>query len=84
MRRFIDEYYEPKKRQWLSPSPDGIKEEVLKFHSKGVTNENIVKYLQEWLYIFTDEEETTWELQVVENIINGKPIVNRFTKNEFK
>lgn len=36
------------------------------------------------MYIFTDEEETAWETEVVENIINGKPVINRFSKIEFK
>ena len=83
MRRYIDEYYELPDEQWLSPSPEEIKETVLKLHDNGESNDQIVKYLQEWMYIFTDEEEYAWEMEVVENIIAGKPVINRWTKEEF-
>ena len=83
MRRYIDEFYETPDREWLSPSPKEIKEEVLKRHNNGESVEEIVKFLQEWMYIFRDEEETVWELEVVNNIINGKAVVNRWTNIKF-
>lgn len=83
MRRYIDEFYEIPERQWLSPNPDEIKQIVLEKHNAGISIEDIVKHLQELMYIFVDEEETTWETEVVENIISGKPVLNRFTNIEF-
>ena len=84
MRRYIDEFYEIPERQWLSPNPDEIKQIVLKKHNAGISVEDIVRHLQDRMYIFTDEEETAWETEVVESIISGKPVINRFSKIEFK
>ena len=84
MRRYIDEYYEIPERQWLSPNPDEIKQIVLEKHNAGISVENIVRHLQDIMYIFTDEEETAWETEVVEKIISGKPVINRFSQIEFK
>jgi len=84
MRRYIDEFYEIPERQWLSPNPDEIKQIVLEKHKAGISVEDIVRHLQELMYIFIDEEETIWETKVVENIINSKPVLNRFTNIEFK
>jgi hypothetical protein len=57
MRRYIDEYYELPEKQWLGPNPESIKEMVLQQYKLGKTVDEIVKYLQTELYIFTDEEE---------------------------
>ena len=84
MRRYIDEYYEIPGKQWLTPNPDKIKQIVLEKHNSGISVEDIVRHLQKIMYIFTDEEETAWETEVVENIISGKPVINRFSKIEFK
>ena len=84
MRRYIDEYYEVPEKQWLSPKPEEIKAIVLEHHNNGKSAEDIVKILQEQLYIFYDEEETAWELEVVNNIISGKPVVNRWTNISFE
>ena len=83
MRRYIDEYYETEDRQWLSPSPEEIKEEVLRRNKNGESVEDIVEYLQEWMYIFNDDDETKWEKEVVKNIIEGKPVINRWTNFKF-
>ena len=84
MRRYIDEYYEVPEEQWLSPSPEEIKEEVLRRNKNSESIEDIVKYLQEWMYIFNDDEETEWEKEVVKNIIEGKPVKNRWTNHFFQ
>ena len=84
MRRYIDEYLETPDREWLSPNFSEIKEKVLEMHMDGAGVDTIVKYLQDWMYIFDDEEEENWEREVVENIIEGKPVVNRWTKAEFE
>lgn len=79
MRRYIDEYLEPPNRQWLVPNFEGIKNKVHDYFDNGLKPEEIVKQLQKDLYIFTDEKEYNWELEVVNNILEGKPIKNRFT-----
>ena len=83
MRRFIDEYYETPDEQWLTIGPQEIKNFVLEKHNEGLFVSEIVKELQEFLYIFRDEEETQWETKVVQNIIDGKPIINRWTGINF-
>lgn len=83
MRRYIDEYYEDGDDIWLSPTSNEIKQTVLQQHQEGKSVSEIVKYLQEWLYIFTDENETEWETEVVNNIIAGKPVLNRWTNIKF-
>ena len=79
MRRFIDEFLEPEERQWLVPNFEGIKNKVFDYFDNGLKSEEIVKRLQKDMYIFTDEEEFDWELEVVNNILENKPITNRFT-----
>lgn len=83
MRRFIDEYYELPEEQWLGPNPESIKEMVLQQYKLGKTIDEIVKYLQTELYIFIDEKETKWETEVVQNIIDSKPVLNRWTGIKF-
>ena len=82
MRKYIDEYLDSNS-QWIY-SFDDIKNKVLQLHSEGKSESEIIKYLQEWLYIFDDEEELEWEREVVRNIINGEIIKNRFTHEIFK
>jgi len=78
MRRYIDEYLEPPEREWLTPNFEGIKNKVFEYYKNGMSVDEIVKQLQEDIYIFTDEEETKWETEVVNRILEGKPITNRF------
>ena len=82
MRKYIDEYLDSNS-QWIY-SFDDIKNEVLQLHKTGKSEIEIVKYLQDWLYLFDDEEELEWEKEVVRNIINGEIIKNRFTREIFK
>ena len=82
MRLYIDEYLDSNSR--LIYSYDDIKNKILQLHNEGKPEEEIVRYLQEWLYIFDDEEEIEWERKVVSNIISGKEIKNRFTHEIFK
>lgn len=82
MRKYIDEYLDSNS-QWIY-SFDDIKNKVLQLHNIGKSEIEIVKYLQDWLYLFDDEEELEWEKEVVRNIINGEIIKNRFTREIFK
>lgn len=84
MRRFIDEYFELPEEQWLIPTFESIKKDVLEHHEQGMKIEEIVKYLQERYYVFTDDEETEHITTVVEKMICGMPVKNRFTGVEFK
>jgi len=83
MRRYIDEYYELPIYQRYSVTPEKINEIVVKMHDEGSSQEEIVEHLQEELYLFLDDEETSWEATVVNNIIENKPVLNRFTNIEF-
>lgn len=76
MRAYIEEYFD--KSHFIYDFND-IKNRVLQLHKDGKSIDEIVKHLQEWIYIFTDKEETEWEKKVVENIINGNKVINRFT-----
>ena len=82
MRKYIDEYLDSNS-QWIY-SFDDNKNKVLQLHNTGKSEIEIVKYLQDWLYLFDDEEELEWEKEVVRNIINGEIIKNRFTREIFK
>lgn len=79
MRRYIDEYLETPEREWLTTNFKGIKNKVFEYHKNGMTVDEIVKQLQEDMYIFRDEEETKWETEVVYHILEGQSIKNRFT-----
>ena len=83
MRRYIDEYFELENKTNLTPNFGEIKSIILNLHKEGKSINDIVKHLQEMLYIFTDEDETLWEAKIVKNIIDGKPVINRMTKVQF-
>lgn len=83
MRRFIDEYLEPKEEQWLVPNFQGITNRIFDYFENGLSPGEIVKRLQEDLYIFTDEKETEWETEVVCKILEGQPVTNRYTGEVF-
>ena len=83
MIKYIYEYLEPPERQFLVTDFTGIRNKVFDYFDNGLTIDEIVERLHEDLYIFTDEEETEWEKKVVTNILEGKPITNRFTDITF-
>ena len=83
MRRYIDEYIEPEERRWLI-SPDEIAMDVLRLHNEGKSSDEIAIYIEEKYYVFEDEEEHEWNKKVVENIINNKPVKNRWSNYEYK
>ena len=83
MRRFIDEYFEVPKRQWLISNYDSIKKDVLEHLEQGMKVEEIVEYLQEQYYLFTDDAETEHVTSVVKKMIYGMPVKNKFTGVEF-
>ncbi len=82
MRKYIDEYLDSNS-QWIYSYND-IKDKVLQLHEENKSEIEIVKYLQDWLYLFDDEEELEWEKEVVRNIINGKETKNRFVHETYK
>lgn len=82
MRKYIDEYLDSNS-QWIYSYND-IKDKVLQLHEEDKSETEIVRYLQEWLCLFDDEEELEWEKEVVRNIINGKEIKNRFVHETYK
>lgn len=83
MRLYIDEFIEPKeKRHWNPPFEDMVTE-VRKLHADGKSVEDISRELEEKHYIFNDDEEHQWNMKVVDNIINNRPVKNRFTGYTF-
>ena len=79
MRLYIDEFIEPKEEgHWKSPFEDMVIE-ILKLHADGKSVEDISRELEENHYIFNDDEEHQWNIKVVDNIINNRPVKNRFT-----
>lgn len=83
MRRYIDEYLDS--CSGLIHTPEDIKNKIISLHNGGKSIDDIVEYLMEWLYIFKyDEEEQEYYKEVVTNFIEGKPVVNRFTKEIFE
>ena len=80
MRAYIDEYFDGSSFIY---NFNDIKNRVTQLHNQRKSINDIVKHLQEWLYIEDDKEETSWEISIVENIINNKPIKNRFTGETF-
>ena len=83
MRFYIDDYLELPENEWLTFNFEDIKNKVFEYHKNGLNPEEIVKQLQEDLYIFRDEEETKWETEVVYRILEGQSVQNRFTKITF-
>ena len=51
MRRYIDEYFEVPEEQTLKPSPEELKEIVLSKHNEGMKTFEIVRELQETLWL---------------------------------
>ena len=76
MRNYIEEYFD------YATTREKIKTLVLEKHNEGLSIMEIVKCLQQEFYIFTDEEETKREADVVTAIIENKPIFCRWTKKE--
>jgi len=83
MRFYIDDYLELPENEWLTFNFEDIKNKVFEYHKNGLNPEEIVKQLQEDLYIFRDDEETKWETEVVYRILEGQSVQNRFTKITF-
>lgn len=83
MRRYIDEFIEPPQRQWLTPF-ETIIENILKRHDNGESVEEIARGIEEDHYLFTDDEEHAWNMEVIENVLNKQPINNRFTTYTYK
>lgn len=77
MRLYIDEFIE-------SPSFENIVIEIIKLHTNGKSVEDISRELEKNYYIFNDDTEHLWNMEVVNNIINNRPIKNRFTGYVFQ
>lgn len=74
MRNYIDEYID-NANAW-----EELKHFVLGKHKEGLSIMEIVKYLQQEFYIFTDNDETEWEVHVVSSIIENKPVFSRWSE----
>lgn len=83
MRHLFEEFLHKEGEGQFRISFEDIKHETLYLHGKGFTPEQIVIFLQEYLYVCRDEEESQTILNVVNNILNGKPVINSVTKEVF-
>ena len=83
MRHLFEEFLHKDGEGQFRISFEDIKYETLYLHGKGFTPEQIVIFLQEYLYVCRDEEESQTILNVVNNILNGKPVINNVTKEVF-
>lgn len=76
MRNYIDEYF------GSEHASERMRNLILEKHKEGLSIIEIVKCLQTVFYIFTDEEETEWEANVVASVIENKPVFCRWTGEE--
>lgn len=87
MRHLFDEFLHKEGEGQFRISFDDIKYETLYLSDKGFTPEQIVIFLQEYLYVCSDEDEFQIMLNAVNNILNGKPVIkpviNSVTKEVF-
>lgn len=83
MRHLFEEFLHKEGEGQFKISFDDIKYETLYLCDKGFTPEQIVIFLQEYLYVCRDEEEFQKILNAVNNILNGKPVINNITKEVF-
>lgn len=81
MRRYIDEYFS--KDSNLIIYPDEIIDTVMHLHCNSKSMDDIIEYLIDWLYIFDDKNEKEHYKLIITNIIEGYPVVNRFTNEIF-
>ena len=84
MRYYIDEYFVENDEQRLIYNFNDIKQKVIELHNNNKSIKSIVKYIQEWLYIFNDKDETQYETNIVKKIIKNEPIINRFSNKTFQ
>jgi len=84
IKRYIDDFFEKSEDSTLPYDFETLKNEILSLHKAGKDAKEIVEYLQEKLYIYDDKEETDWEIKVVNSLIQGKPVINRWTRIVFK
>ena len=84
MRRYIDEYFVLPGKETLNYTFEDIKKIILENHQHGMPLMHIVEYLQEKLYVFEDQEETNYLKDIIQKIINGEPVQNRWTKVKFQ
>lgn len=83
MRHLFEEFLHKEGEGQFRISFDDIKYETLYLNDKGFTPEQIVIFLQEYLYVCRDEDEFQIMFNAVNNILNGKPVINSVTKEVF-
>jgi hypothetical protein len=83
MRHLFEEFLHKEGEGQFRISFDDIKCETIYLYDKGFTPEQIVIFLQEYLYVCRDEEEYQKILYAVNNILEGRPVINSVTKEVF-
>lgn len=83
MRHLFEEFLHKEGEGQFRISFEDIKHETLYLHSKGFTPKQIAIFLQEYLYVCRDEEEYQKILNAVNNILEGRIVINSVTKEVF-
>lgn len=83
MRHLFEEFLHKEGEGQFRTSFDDIKYETLYLNDKGFTPEQIAIFLQEYLYVCRDEEEYQKILYAVNNILEGRLVINSVTKEVF-
>jgi hypothetical protein len=83
MRHLFEEFLHKEGEGQFKISFDDIKYKTLYLNDKGFTPEQIAIFLQEYLYVCRDEEEYQKILYAVNNILEGRLVINSVTKEVF-
>lgn len=68
MKRYIDEYFS--ETSHLNPKSEEIVFKIFQMSNDKKSPGEIAKYLQDWLYLFDDEEETESLVKFINVILN--------------
>ena len=83
MRRTIDEYLESPENRSYEVTYEQIKEVILLMYKYVGDADRIAEAITKWLYLEDESPECDYTLLVVKNIIEGKPVQNRYTGKVF-
>ena len=83
MKILIDEYLESSESRSHQVTYEGMKEVILLMYKHLPNIENIAEAIGKWLYLDDEDTEFDYIIQIVKNIVEGKPVQNRFTGEVF-
>lgn len=83
MRLTIDEYLESPENRSFEVTYEQIKEVILLMYKYVRDADRIAEAITKWLHLEDESPEFDYTLLVVKNIIEGKPVQNRYTGEIF-